>query len=199
MPMPKKETPIQHCANCGNLLERKRFNSRLEDLTAFKKRKFCDQVCMAKAMIQEDVTLAGLRNRSMKFRAKKCSDCGTQENLQIHHMDSNPANNDPENLRTLCAACHAKWHWKNGKDLSKPVKKCKHCEKPARKNGLCNTHSSRMYRHGNPLMVRGGIQNPTSEEYPQAFPIGWANSKVTETRKSRSKQQQHGDCSGVAK
>ncbi len=164
MPRAQAQTPVQHCQNCQKVLERKRFNGRLEDLTVFKKRKFCNQVCMAESMIQEEVTLAGLRSRSMKLKEGQCSQCGTQENLHVHHMDSNPANNSSGNLKTLCAACHAKWHWEHGKSQSKPVKACQYCDKPARKNGLCNTHASRMYRHGNPLMVRGGIQNPTSDE-----------------------------------
>lgn len=37
----------------------------------------------------------------------------------------------------------------------------------------------------------GGKLNPDWVGWLMAFPIGWANSKATETRKSRSKQQQH--------
>lgn len=43
-----------------------------------------------------------------------CARCGQncrnarsrEEQLQVHHIDENPANNDPENLIPLCARCH---------------------------------------------------------------------------------------------
>jgi hypothetical protein len=40
--------------------------------------------------------------------------------------------------------------------------------------------------------------NPDFVGWLMGFPIAWANSKATETPKSRSKQPQHGDCSEVA-
>ena len=45
----------------------------------------------------------------------------------------------------------------------------------------------------------GGQLNPNWVGWLMGFPIGWASSKATETRKSRSKPQPHGDCSEVAK
>lgn len=45
----------------------------------------------------------------------------------------------------------------------------------------------------------GGKLNPDWVGWLMGFPIGWANSKDMETRKSRSKPQPHGDCSEVAK
>ena len=39
-----------------------------------------------------------------------CADCGFVPEhlcqLDIHHIDNNHANNDPANLKTLCANCH---------------------------------------------------------------------------------------------
>ena len=34
----------------------------------------------------------------------------TRTNLAVHHLDENPANNDPSNLVTLCGTCHAVHH-----------------------------------------------------------------------------------------
>ena len=143
--------PMQYCEFCKKRMSRKRYNGRMEDLTAFKCRKFCDRMCMAKSMIRLEVTLAGLRSRAKKFRGKKCESCAATEKLQIHHLDGNPANNAWANLMTLCPVCHTKWHWANGKKARKRQGKCSVCELPARKNGLCNTHASRLYRHGDPL------------------------------------------------
>ena len=46
---------------------------------------------------------------------KRCEHCPTSEQLGLHHKDENRENNSPENLQTLCAKCHTKWHWQNGK------------------------------------------------------------------------------------
>lgn len=45
------------------------------------------------------------------------------------------------------------------------------------------------------LAAAGGILNPDWVGWLMGFPIGWASSKATETRKSRSKPQSHGNCS----
>lgn len=34
----------------------------------------------------------------------------TRTSLAVHHLDENPANNDPSNLVTLCSTCHAVHH-----------------------------------------------------------------------------------------
>lgn len=162
--MKTKKTPIQNCHYCNVPMERKRFNERLEDMTSFRKRKFCNQICMAKGMIQEHVTLASLRKRAEKFRGNFCQTCKTKTSLHVHHIDSNPENNISENLMTLCASCHVKWHYAHGKSNRKTPKKCAYCDKPSRKKGLCNTHASRMWRHGDPLIVRGIKLSQTSEE-----------------------------------
>ena len=186
--MPRKLAiaPIRQCSHCNNTMERKRYPNSMEDMAHFLKRKYCDQICMAKAMIQQDVTLGGLRSRARKFRKTKCETCGTTENLQIHHIDSNPANNSPRNLMTLCGVCHTKWHWANGKSASKQkqAKPCLCCEKIARHNGLCNTHYTRYRRNGDPNIVRkivngkwvafldGGKLSQTSEELPMKQKTG---------------------------
>lgn len=43
----------------------------------------------------------------------KCQKCGKEHNtentkniLTVHHIDSNPQNNTPENLIALCTVCH---------------------------------------------------------------------------------------------
>lgn len=39
-----------------------------------------------------------------------CQDCGSENNLHIHHQDRDKNNNNPFNLKTLCASCHRKTH-----------------------------------------------------------------------------------------
>lgn len=45
---------------------------------------------------------------------KSACECGVEEDylLQIHHMDGNHNNNDPNNLEIVCANCHVKRHLK---------------------------------------------------------------------------------------
>jgi len=59
----------------------------------------------------------------------KCSECGCEKNLHIHHKiyikDKKPWEYDNGFLITLCKGCHFKWH-KNNKVkryVKKPIKK----------------------------------------------------------------------------
>ena len=39
-----------------------------------------------------------------------CEQCGSTVRLQIHHLDKDPWNCDPANLKTFCEPCHKTWH-----------------------------------------------------------------------------------------
>lgn len=54
-----------------------------------------------------------IRNRDRR----KCSICGKTEleegkRLQVHHIDYDKKNNNPDNLITLCSSCHCKTNFK---------------------------------------------------------------------------------------
>lgn len=63
----------------------------------------------------------------------------------------------------------------------------------------CNAKSESQRNTPTLAAQAGGKLNPDWVGWLMAFPIGWANSKAMETRRCRSKQQPHGDCSEVAK
>ena len=157
MGRPQVPCPKKSCAFCGEQLTRKNYNGTLEDRAVFMRRKYCNQVCMAKSMIQQDANLVTLRKRAVKFRGKTCEGCGTKTNLDIHHLDSNPANNSLDNLMTLCSSCHAKWHWAHGKKKSKRQTVCKICGDPARKLDMCQKHYQRFKKYGDPLLTKKKI------------------------------------------
>lgn len=43
-------------------------------------------------------------------RAWQCKECHKKRNLQVHHIDYDVTNNDPDNLELLCFACHKALH-----------------------------------------------------------------------------------------
>jgi 5-methylcytosine-specific restriction endonuclease McrA len=110
MPFPPKADPQKDCKTCGVALTRKRFASgRLEDRNVFLRREHCSLSC---ANTKDKVVKDTLHWRARKHRKDSCEECSTTIALHVHHVDRNPANNDPANLRTLCASCHLKLHWR---------------------------------------------------------------------------------------
>ena len=53
----------------------------------------------------------------------KCHGHGTKDKIQCHHIDYDVRNNEPENLITLCASCHAKTNFRGKEDWTKYFKK----------------------------------------------------------------------------
>lgn len=150
MAMPRKSDPVKYCEFCGTLLVRKRFPSGLEDMGAFRRRKYCNQKCMAAAFDARPsvAKLAG----SQRYHARKivpprpCEICGAENALDVHHKDHNTANNDPSNLMRICRSCHNKIHRKR--------KLCVVCGKPQKGHGYCAKHLERYKKYGNPLLLK---------------------------------------------
>lgn len=59
---------------------------------------------------------SGYREKALKELGKKCQECGSSENLVVHHKDKNRANNNIENLEVLCRSCHQSKSRKNSKN-----------------------------------------------------------------------------------
>lgn len=91
------------CANCGTPLSRRRYGGQLEDLTAFRRRRFCSLSC---ANTRVTLTKHGYSWRARKHLKSSCEACGETRQLQAHHVDQNKANNAAENIQTLCRWCH---------------------------------------------------------------------------------------------
>lgn len=153
MGRPRKPTPLKHCAWCGIVMERKVYGERIEDSAVFLKRKYCDQTCMARAFERD--TINSRRRKASIHKKSACERCGeTGAHLQVHHMDSDTANNSPSNLMTLCASCHATWHWEHGKKWPKPPSVCSVCGRFADGLGLCAKHRLRFKKYGDPCLTK---------------------------------------------
>lgn len=89
--------------------------------------------------------------RARRFLKEKCERCPATESLCAHHKDRNWRNNTEENIETLCRVCHMEEHKKAG-DLNTPrimnTTKCKYCDNPSVKRGMCSIHYQRIKRHG---------------------------------------------------
>lgn len=51
-----------------------------------------------------------IRGTILDRDGQRCTICGGEQDLHIHHLDRNPTNDDPANLLTLCGICHARVH-----------------------------------------------------------------------------------------
>lgn len=149
-----KSDPEKYCQFCGKRMHRIRFDSgRLEDLSAFVRRKYCSRECMKKAFVkvgqnEQDIGPAHHSARKIKYLIQGadmvCEKCGSTRNVEVHHKDGNYQNNSPENLMILCRSCHMKEH--------KPKGKCKICGKVCHiSQGMCNKHYLRWKKYGDPL------------------------------------------------
>lgn len=158
MPVPPKPTPKHFCAQCGTVLERKRYPSgTLEDLGAFTRRKYCNRQCMAAGQegVMKTPTAKSGRRQAQKSALGSCEVCGRSDTrLSVHHKDEDPLNNAPENLQTLCGSCHRRTHSPNYMGTPTQPKACAHCSKPVARQGLCNTHLTRLKRYGDPLAMK---------------------------------------------
>jgi len=108
MPMPIAQAPEKWCMRCGTPMERKRFGSRLEDMSVFKRRKYCSLHCANQRDCPK--SWATYHWRARRHLGSSCEACGLTEALHAHHVDGRPENNDAENIQTLCTYCHRFLH-----------------------------------------------------------------------------------------
>ena len=50
------------------------------------------------------------RKRAIEAHGAVCDECGSEEQVEIHHRDGDRTNNDIDNLLPLCTDCHQQVH-----------------------------------------------------------------------------------------
>ena len=107
-----KKTESKICPKCGKEFHRRRFGKRLEDFTRWNQRIYCSKQCN---YIRPEISHKTSYHRLARyFLNHYCQNCGSTENLDVHHKDRNYKNNEITNLETLCHTCHMKYHWQQG-------------------------------------------------------------------------------------
>lgn len=149
----RKPDPVKCCEYCSAKLERKRYGDSLEDMTRFMQRRFCNINCMGLKRTSETPTRRTMYKRAGVVKKTSCEHCGVSTNLDIHHIDENPTNNAPENIKTLCDSCHTKLHWQTGKS-ARPKASCVVCGRDASRRGYCQKHWFRLEKYGDPLLTK---------------------------------------------
>lgn len=50
------------------------------------------------------------RNKCLNAKGEECTICESTRDIEVHHVDGNPVNNDLENLIPVCGNCHKDIH-----------------------------------------------------------------------------------------
>lgn len=83
--------------------------------------KYCSRSCSDAGKKREPTTcLATTRYRARQLKEdSSCNYCGSTNNVEVHHKDGDPFNNNISNIINTCRSCHTKLHrrnilWNNG-------------------------------------------------------------------------------------
>jgi len=142
-------SPSKQCERCGHVFYAKKYK---KGYGTFKRQRFCSLFCAA---TKDDPTRDAYNKRARKMIGPTCDECGTAEDLSIHHKDRNWRNNHVSNLTTLCASCHTSLHHEAGEiNPKKERPPCRICSRPSARRDLCGKHLQREKKYGDPLLTQ---------------------------------------------
>lgn len=139
---------VRYCEYCRKPMERKRWsNGKLQSWQHYNNQKYCNRNCMIASM--KSNPKIGTSWMTVHYHARNllpdgcCEICGSEKNVDVHHKDGNPKNNDLSNLQRLCRSCHVAAH--------RTRKPCLICGDKVKGLGYCDKHYQRYKKYGNPL------------------------------------------------
>jgi hypothetical protein len=110
------------CKGCGKYCEtspsRKNYKKQFCSLSCRESKAIDDKARRKNQKAISIISRGHLKSRTLRkyiseFKEMKCEICGYKEYdfcLDMHHVDHNPKNNDPDNIGILCCICHRKVH-----------------------------------------------------------------------------------------
>lgn len=107
------KSPMRECMDCGKSIVKvvaKRCKSCAAKVSTWNIKQAED------ALTNTSANEGTARGRKLVQAQKKeaCEKCGEREyRLQVHHVDKDPMNCNPDNLMTLCEPCHKQWHMRH--------------------------------------------------------------------------------------
>lgn len=113
---------IFSCESCGKLQqappsrrkEKKKFCSiECRDIKAKNDKEKRKSQKVLQIARRGNIKAATLRKYISQFKKMECENCGYHAYdfcLDMHHIDHNPTNNAPDNIRILCCICHRMLH-----------------------------------------------------------------------------------------
>ena len=101
----RKTEQNTYCSNCEKPIRRR--PSRLREYDRF----YCSRKCKHESQRKspEERSYSRIRADLVKALGSKCSVCGYDKIVEIHHINGRD-NNDLDNLMALCPNCHAELH-----------------------------------------------------------------------------------------
>ena len=116
----KKDGLSTECKPCDRLMSREWFmnnRDKRKEAESLWRSKNRDRYNAMALMAQHKFRFGGNRDRVIERDEHKCVECGSLENLCVHHLDGmgwgfkkEDKNNSIENLATVCNSCHRRIH-----------------------------------------------------------------------------------------
>lgn len=98
----------KECPVCNNMFKAQEGHKREKQTCSYA----CSNVYFRSGPDNGNWSEKAYRTTCFYFHEKKCVCCEEKRAVDVHHLDSNPTNNIPENLIPLCPTHHRYWHSK---------------------------------------------------------------------------------------
>lgn len=103
----KYEIVSKECPVCGKIFETQKRGNKREKTTCSHS---CSNTYFRSGNKNGNWKNERYRTTCFLYHQKECIICGENKIVEVHHMDENKGNNNPDNLVPLCPTHHQYWH-----------------------------------------------------------------------------------------